>query len=143
MRITFIIACLFFCSFADYIELRDGISASTEILDTSGCNVTFRRSGNIIKMSKDKISFIVCKSDTVFYNEFICTPEIEKKASNKTFEAGYNTEKVNAILRNFKFDSTIIRNCLIYCCTSPLNGNEFQCCWGDKFNLFKKEFRPF
>ena len=141
MRIALTLFCLFFNSFAEYIALRDGIASKTEILDTTGCAITIRQKGNVVKISKDKISFIVCKSDTLNYNEFICTPEIASQASNKKYENGYNAEKVNALINGFKADSTIVRNCLLYCCATPINGNEFQCCWDEKYNVFKERLK--
>lgn len=141
MRITIYILLLISLNFAGYIELKDGIASNTEILDTTGCQVTIRRRGNIVKIPKNKINFIVCKNDTLFYKEFICTPENAQKASNKVFKAGYNKDKINSIINKLEVNKIKLRNCKLYYCTSPINGNEFQCCWDEKMSLFKDKLK--
>ena len=141
IKVVFLI-CLFFslCK-ADYVYFKDGESVKTEILDTIGCKIKIRRNGNLIDIEKKWISYLICKTDSISYKDFICTPEIANKKSNITFEDGFNNDKVTAIVKRLSFDKTINRNCTLFYTSEPLNGNEYKDCWGDKFKIFVNKLK--
>jgi hypothetical protein len=48
---------------------------------------------------------------------------------------------VNSMIGKMKVSPSIVRMCLLYYSTEPVNGVEFQTCWKDKFAVFEKELR--
>ena len=124
---------------ADRIVLKGGQSARIDILDTSGCIVKIRRNGNIVKIPKDKITYIVSGLDTTSYENFACTPERSQQESNVVFDESYNPDKINAILARMPSVPSDLENRTIYCGREPIYGTEFSACWKDKFQIFKDE----
>jgi hypothetical protein len=57
---------------ADHIILINGQSASTEIVDTSGCNVVIVRKGNNVSIKKELIKTIIWRTDTLHYEGYKC-----------------------------------------------------------------------
>jgi hypothetical protein len=140
MLVVFIILLNTFV-FSDYIVLKNGMAAKTDILDTIGCKIQIRRNGNIVQIAKDDISFIVCNAETLYYNNFICTPEIASKKSNIVYEDGYNSEKVKSIIEKMNFKEGKIRDRVVYYCKQPIFGDDFQCCWDEKFESFENDLK--
>lgn len=122
--------------YAGVIEMKDGVSGNAEILDTVGCRVTIRRKGNVIKLEKKMLSFIVMDTDTIRYNDFVCTPDLATRSSGLVFKNGYNVDKVNAIVGALPVREADVRQCTMYYVTEPINGKEFEACWDDKFAVF-------
>jgi len=143
MKIKFLLLFIVFSTtvLSDYIELRTGLTAKIDILDTIGCKIQFRRNGNIVQIAKEDISFIVCNAETLSYKNFTCTPDNANKKSNKVFEDSYSSEKVQAIIEKMKFEEGKIRDGLVYYCKQPIIETDFQCCWDEKFVLFENELK--
>jgi hypothetical protein len=68
---------LLFCAgniHADFIQLINGQTATTQILDTSGCEVQILRGNNPVSINKKLVAFIVISKDTINYANYQCSP---------------------------------------------------------------------
>jgi hypothetical protein len=76
---------LAFNSYSDGIKLKDGMTGTVKIIDTTGCNVKFNRNNNTIEITKDKIEFIIKETDTIYYKDYKCTSEAKVLENHELF----------------------------------------------------------